>query len=338
MMEVQAMFRHILVLLDPAHPEPSALQLATELARRHGGDMTLLTVLNDASLAMGHMPELESEARKEALEDQRLAAQQVHRQAIQEAERHGVLAFSTIGNSQSPVKAILAAAQASNSDAIVLVSDGGNAVTRILKGSAVPGLVTGATVPVMVCPVQWAAAQVQLDQTRLLVCLDDSEAGAYMRRTAVTLGRILAAELLFVHIDAAYPVPLLDPTGFVPTTGETAADMLQGNSRRILAAAATHATKAGLKSRGLSLPPGSSAKNIAQLAASRGCALVMVQHRGGNAVQRLLTGSLIPGLITAAETPILICREPEHSPKPRNPRRSHSRNRAAAAAARDRAL
>ncbi|MBK6471149.1 MAG: universal stress protein [Betaproteobacteria bacterium] len=67
----------------------------------------------------------------------------------------------------------------------------------------------------------------------------------------------------------------------------------------------------------MSLPAGTSAKDIARIAVDQACELIVVAHRGSNAVMRLLTGSLIPGLITAAATPVLICREPEHPPKRR---------------------
>lgn len=69
------------------------------------------------------------------------------------------------------------------------------------------------------------------------------------------------------------------------------------------------------------------------MAVDEGCDLIVLGHRGSNAVMRLLTGSLVPGLITAATIPVLICREPEHPPKRRAPRRRLHRHRSAAAVA-----
>jgi hypothetical protein len=71
----------------------------------------------------------------------------------------------------------------------------------------------------------------------------------------------------------------------------------------------------GLSARGKSLPAGIAAKDIAGMAVDEACDLIVVGHRGRNAVMRLLSGSLVPGLITAAAIPVLICRDAENPPK-----------------------
>ena len=44
-------------------------------------------------------------------------------------------------------------------------------------------------------------------------------------------------------------------------------------------------------------------------AADLQCDLIVVASTGSNAVMRLLTGSVIPGLITHSRVPVLVCRQ-----------------------------
>ena len=53
---------------------------------------------------------------------------------------------------------------------------------------------------------------------------------------------------------------------------------------------------------------------VVALAGQRGCDLILVGTEGGNAVTRLLTGSSVPGLITRAGVPVMVCHA--HDPCP----------------------
>jgi nucleotide-binding universal stress UspA family protein len=53
---------------------------------------------------------------------------------------------------------------------------------------------------------------------------------------------------------------------------------------------------------------------VVALAGQRSCDLIVVGTEGGNAVTRLLTGSTVPGLITRAEVPVMICHATDSRP------------------------
>lgn len=332
------MFRRTLIVLEPRSASDAVVGRGAAMAQACGGEIVFYTGLTRERPPAADLPDRELAARWDSLDDMRLEAERLHRQARQVADDRGVLSRSVIANSMDPVRDILNAGQSHHCDAIMLASDGSNAVVRLVNGSSVPGLITASPIPVMVCPAVSTHTTAESAATgRLLVNVEESDATLVARRVAVDLARELAAEVLFVHITPSDLVPVVDPAGFVGGLNDGLSAEIQAQSRRLLASATSFATKAGLAATALSLPAGTTGKDIAHVAAEQACDLIVVAHRGSNAVIRLLTGNLIPGLITAAEVPVLICREDEHSPTRRTPRRRQHRHRAAAAAAAARA-
>jgi fructose/tagatose bisphosphate aldolase len=55
------------------------------------------------------------------------------------------------GGAEDDAKAIVTAAQKRRCDLIVVGSEGRNAVLRLMMGSVIPGLITAAPVPVLIC-------------------------------------------------------------------------------------------------------------------------------------------------------------------------------------------
>ena len=52
------------------------------------------------------------------------------------------------------------------------------------------------------------------------------------------------------------------------------------------------------------------ARVIVEAARKRRCDLIVVASEGRNALLRLLTGSVIPGVITASPVPVMVCKAP----------------------------
>jgi hypothetical protein len=67
------------------------------------------------------------------------------------AEGAGIQSYGVIGSGADDSHSVADAAQKRHCDLIVVGTDGRNAVLRLLSESIVPGLISDATVPVLVC-------------------------------------------------------------------------------------------------------------------------------------------------------------------------------------------
>lgn len=328
------MFKRILIVLEP-HPHPGAvLRHGLALARTCLSDVVFFTRLSEPRQSVSGLPGEQLPLQGDPLHDERLRAERLHAHAHRTAEGLGVLSRSVVATTGSAERGILDAAKSGRCDAIVVSCDGSNAWQRLVNGSVIPGLVSASPVPVMVCaPLPSTGGGPDSGLNRILVVLEDSDMHQVARRRGLALAQKLAAGLLFVHVTPSDVAPMVDVSGLVAGSSDMLAEAIRVQSQRLLASACTVAARAGLKARGMNLPAGATAKDIAQLSLDQGCGLVVVSHRSSNAVMRLLTGNLVPGLITSAVTPVLICREAEAPPRRHAPRRRHHRHRVAAAGA-----
>ncbi len=325
--------RTLLVLEHGSHPD-AVIQTGLAMARSCLAEVVFYTGLGRTRVPLTDLPDPVMAAQWDSLDDERLLTGQLHAKALQMADGLGVRARSVMAAASDPIRSIVDAAQSSYCDVIMTASERNNAVVRLLNGSIIPGLVTASPVPVMVClPRPWHEVSRGTDLCRIMIVLEDDGSIEVARIQGLDMARELAADLLFVHIRPSGLAPVIDVSGLVADMEDQLTAEIQLQSQRLLASACRHAARTGLTARGTSLPAGTTAKDIARLAADRACGLIVIGHRGGNALTRLLSGSLIPGLISAAAIPLLICREPQHPPKPRTPRRRIHRHRRAAAAA-----
>lgn len=332
------MFKRTLLVLEPDVHADAVIEAGLAMAHTCLAQVVFCTVLSRARLPVADLPDPSLAVQWDSLDDDRLRAELLHARARLIAEGLGVPSQSLIATGNDPVRTIVDAAQASYCDLIIAANAGTNAVVRLLNGSCIPGLVTASSVPVMVCsPRPSQELSRGTDIARILVVLEDSDRMCVARTQGLELARELAAELLFVHITPACVVPVVDVAGLVSDVDHLLATEIQSQSQRLLTSACRLAAKLGLSARSMCLPPGTTARDIACLAGDEACDLIVVGNRGSNAVMRLLSGSLIPGLITAAARPVLICRESDRPPQRRTPRRRLHRHRGAAAAAAARA-
>lgn len=328
------MFKRTLLVLESDRDADAVIQTGLAMARSCLAEVVFYTRLRRTPLPDADLPGAAAAAQWDSLDDARLLTDRLHARAQQLADGLGVQSRSVIATGGDPVRSIVDAAQASHCDVIVAASERNNAVVRLLNGSFIPGLVTASPIPVMVCsppPSQGSARGT--DMVRILVILESSDSMGVACAQGLDLAQELAADLLFVHITPPSMGPVVDMAGMIMGMDDQLAAEIQLQSHRLLGSACRLAAKKGLTARGTSLPAGTTAKDIARIAANRACDLIVVGHCGGNAVMRLLSGSLIPGLITAAAIPMLICREPGPPLMRRKPRRRIHRHRCAAAAA-----
>jgi nucleotide-binding universal stress UspA family protein len=117
------------------------------------------------------------------------------------------------------------------------------------------------------------------------------------------------AEVIFLSLLPHYVIPVAEVAmSAVPGPAEFQR-AATATANRLLAAATVVADKAGVRSRTVVGTGVDDADCIFDEARQRRCGLIVVGSMGRNAVLRLLTGSVIPGLITVSTIPVLIVRE-----------------------------
>lgn len=326
------MFKRALIVLEPEGRAEDTIRCGL----MNGGglaEVVFYTGLGRARPPWADLPDLGAAALSDPSDDARARAGRVHARAQHVADGLGVPSRSVIAQADEPARGIVDMARARRCDLIIAPSEGDNALVRLLGGSFIPGLVTASPVPVMVCsPRAPAGADHGLCVGRILVVLDDAGPMGVAFERGLTLARDRSSELLFVHVASSGPGPVVDVAGMVMDLDERLAAEAQRQSQALVSSACRLASQAGLAASGLSMPASTSAVDIARLAVDRACRLVVVGHRGDNALLRLLSGSPIPGLITSTMVPLLICRECGRPPSRPGPGRRWRRRRGAAQA------
>jgi nucleotide-binding universal stress UspA family protein len=324
------MFNRTLIVLEPEWhcglPLGTVLAQHLALARGHKPELLFYTGLQPAAVLLAGMPDVGVVSAQDVLIDHRDAVEQLHRQAGEAADALGLLWRSVIVDVASAVPGIVEAAQVHRCDAIVVFSEGQNAVVRLLNGSCIPGLITASELPVIVCPPTLETSAGPAGERRLLVLLDP-DCAATAQRLGLEMARVIDAELLFVHVMPSDLVPTAEVAGMIGAADERLSAALQEQSQRLLSTALRAARRAGLVAKSTTLPAGSTARDVAHLAVESHSSLVLAAHGGSNAVVRLLAGSLIPGLITAVTMPLLVCRAQAQPPAQREPGSRRRRER-----------
>ena len=144
---------------------------------------------------------------------------------------------------------------------------------------------------------------------RILIVVGAGQTSRAAIAEGVSLAKVHDAEVLFFSVLPRYVVPVVD----MPMLGVPSPDAFQreahATAERLLTAAALVADKAGVRHRHAVGSGVDDAECIVDAARKRRCSLIVVASAGSNAVMRLLTGSVIPGLITHSPIPVLVCRE-----------------------------
>ena len=146
---------------------------------------------------------------------------------------------------------------------------------------------------------------------KILVVVSTDASSRTAVRHAVDLAAVHGAELLFLHVLPRHALPIAEmpPAALEPPEEYLRATKEVGT--RLLAAAMRDAETAGVMSNRCMPAASDEVSCICEAAARHRCDLIVVATEGRNAVMRLLTGSVIPGLITIAPVPVLICRPSE---------------------------
>ena len=328
------MYRRILIVVEPSAVAAAAIDEGLALARVGDAEVVFLGGLPRHLAPAAELPDAEMAAHWKSLDDAKARTQGVLAEASARADELGVMSRTVFASGEDGVRGILDSARALRCDLIVVASEGSNAVVRLLTGSVIPGLITASSVPLLVCaPVHRpAGGPAGAVLRRIMVVLEDKDGGQPALDQGLDLAQACGAELLLVHIVPPEAVPMVDISSFTVESGERLAAEMRERSQRLLAAASLAAGRAGVAARSMSLPAGCTSRDVARLADEQGCDLIVLATEERNAVLRLLSGCLVPGLITAAAVPVLVCRDAEQAAAREGPRRRRRRRRAAAAA------
>ena len=143
---------------------------------------------------------------------------------------------------------------------------------------------------------------------RVLVVLEDDDFAQSAVVEGIELARVAHADVVFLQLLAELQTPSIDVAGIVHMPGQHLQRASQLVSERRAAAAMRAASKAGVPAKVASGWVARSGAGIAGAAEELDCDLIVVATDGHNAVARLLIGSVIPGLVTAASASVMICR------------------------------
>jgi nucleotide-binding universal stress UspA family protein len=162
---------------------------------------------------------------------------------------------------------------------------------------------------------------------RILIVVGSGASSRAAVNEGVGVAQVQGAEVVFAYVLPRYVMPVSE----MPLLGAPSPDEFQREARadaeRLLATATLAANKAGVHSLHAVAAGVDDAQCIVDIARKRRCDLIVVASAGRNALMRLLTGSVIPGLITISPVPVLVCRPSatrqakRFSIAPRQPRR-----------------
>lgn len=144
---------------------------------------------------------------------------------------------------------------------------------------------------------------------RILIALDPRPVCRAAVKEGVALAAAHGAEAVFFHPLPPFPVVAGDMPVFISVSPQDFAKAAKGQAGKALSAAQAEAEKAGVACIKVMGTGESDAHAIADAARKRRCDLIVVATTGKNALLRLLTGSVVPGLITVSTVPVLVVKD-----------------------------
>jgi nucleotide-binding universal stress UspA family protein len=144
---------------------------------------------------------------------------------------------------------------------------------------------------------------------RILILVDSRPATRSAVLEGTALAKVHGAEVTFLSILPSFVLPVADMPLFSSLSIDEFEREAKAAADRMFAAATVVAQRAGVTSRTVSAGGEVASKVIVNVARRRRCDVIVVASEGRNALLRLLTGSVIPGLITDSPVPVLVCKQ-----------------------------
>ena len=144
---------------------------------------------------------------------------------------------------------------------------------------------------------------------RILVVVNEGVPARAAVAEGVALARLHGAEVHFFALLPRYAMPAVEFTVPEPSSAGTFFENAHAKARQRLADASASAARAGVHSTCALESGADDAQCVVSAARRRRCDLIVVASAGRTAVMRLLTGSVIPGLISRSPVPVLVVRQ-----------------------------
>jgi nucleotide-binding universal stress UspA family protein len=227
-----------------------------------------------------------------------VAAAEQYLAELERSERgHGVAAARVVLEGP-PVPAILAAAESSDADLIVMATHARRGLDRLVAGSVAEEVLGRSSVPVLLVPPGAVEPPPSEGVLRVLVPLDGSRLAEAALEVAAALAPPSRLELLLLRVAA--PPDRADARR--PLASQTVAARVRADDRlrrlRAAGAVVTTEVRAGRDP----------AATIAAVARERSCHLIAMATHGRSGLARLLLGSVAAATLTRASVPVLLVR------------------------------
>ena len=144
---------------------------------------------------------------------------------------------------------------------------------------------------------------------RIMIVVDDAPINQSAVREGTALAAAHGAEAVYLGLTADYPATMADTAAFGVVAPDDFHQAAIAKTEELLSDAMAHADRAGVLARKVSTRTRVDARSVVETARRRRCDLIVVATGDQNAVMRLITGSLVPGLITSSPVPVLVCKE-----------------------------
>lgn len=145
------MYHRILVVVADHPSSRVAIAHGLGLARALGAELLFAHALHSYPLAVADVAPVVTIAPDEFARQAAELGARLLKDAREQAAAAGVKASALVLEAVNGVSGLTALAREQGCDLIIVGAEGGNALVRLLTGSAVSGLITRAEVPVMVC-------------------------------------------------------------------------------------------------------------------------------------------------------------------------------------------
>ena len=298
-------YRSLLVPLDGSPFAEQALPVAIEIAQAAQANVRL--VLVHTKFPRG------TKARLASLKAERNYLQQV---ATRGQEITGTQ-LSAVTLTGSVVSALRDHIHRADVDLVVMTTHGRGMVERAWIGSVADALIRSTDVPILLIrPTEKAPAVARLEVTRLVVPLDGSPLSEQILPSAVSMARLLGAELSLVQLVTAVELPGEFPAAMTGYDGNLSILMEQQAKEHLDTLADS------LRSDGVVVTTGSgvtssAAAGILDLARDPAIGMIALATHGRSGVRRGLLGSVADKVIRGSDRPVLVYRP---APPPRKPR------------------
>ena len=152
--------------------------------------------------------------------------------------------------------------------------------------------------------------------TKILVVVGRELPSSSAIHEAISLAKMHSAELVLVEGGARSicSSPSEPSSTMAAETGQRVPITIRRNP--LVSDAVAIATSAGVPVRSVLGKESLDAESIVKLARRQRCDLIVVGSAGRTAIERLVDGSVIPGLISRSRVPVLVCREQRQRDNP----------------------